>query len=79
MSDNNNSKKSRRVISVAIIAAVIAISVALGLSHRVQSGEIPLRAASDGFRGVIVAWQDEGNIYTPSLLPMKNRTSGDNE
>jgi len=69
MPANNNSKKSRRLISLAIIAVVIAISVALGLSHRVQSGEIPLRAISDGFSGVIVAWQDEGNIYTQRLDP----------
>jgi len=69
MSDNNNSKKSRCLISVAIIAAVIAISVVLGLSHRVQPGEIPLRAISDGSGGVIVAWQEGDNIHAQRIDP----------
>jgi len=69
MLGSNKFKESRRLISLAIIAAVIATSVALGLTHRVQPGEIAVKAVSDGFGGAIVAWQDGDNIHTQRVDP----------
>ena len=62
-------KRSRWPVSLAIIAVVVVVSIALGITLRVQPGEIPISAVSDDSGGIIIAWKDGDKIYAQRIGP----------
>ncbi len=54
--------KSRWLVSLLIVAAVVAVSVLLIFKFREAPGTLPYQAVSDGSGGVFVAWQDNQGI-----------------
>ncbi len=57
------------MIPFIIIAAVVIVSAVIIYSYRDSPGRLPVSVVSDGADGVIVAWQNEGGIYTHRVGP----------
>ncbi len=61
--------KNRWIITLLVIASVIAVSAALILLYHETPGEFTVQAVSDGKGGTIIAWQTGQGIYVQLLGP----------
>ena len=57
------SNKRRWLITFVILIAVVAVSAGITLTQPTGTGDITVRAVSDGSGGMIIAWQNNKGIY----------------